>query len=175
MEGKILCTVFLPFKISVIQVLFQLQKGSRNFIKILGISLADSNETFLFKFCNSDHQRRRDKRNQNVDIWNPQYGFKPTKSRRNTLLLSSHRYQLKEFLSKTFLHLWKRQQYSILFDVKNMTLHFVDLERSLKSFLRSQNVVCLLTLFSSEEMAFNVFWLIVHMHRNEKRVNDITQ
>ena len=55
------------------------------------------------------------------------------------------------------------------------TLHFVDLERSLKSCLTSQNVVCLLTLFSSEEMALNVFWLIVHVHRNEKRVNDVTQ
>ena len=57
--GKTLCNVFLTFKISVIQVLLQLQKGSRNFIKILGISLADSNETFPFKFCNRDHQRRR--------------------------------------------------------------------------------------------------------------------
>ena len=56
-----------------------------------------------------------------------------------------------------------------------MTLHFVDLERSLKSFLATQNVVCLLTLFSSEEIALNVFWLIVHVHRNEKRVNDVTQ
>ena len=91
------------------------------------------------------------------------------------LLLSSHRYQLQQFLSKTFLHLCKRQQYSILFDVKNMTLQFVDLEQSLKSFLTSQNVVCLLTLFSSEEMALNVFWLIVHVHRNEKWVNDVTQ
>ena len=70
MEGKTLCNVFLTFKISVIQVLLQLQKGSRNFNKILGISLADSNETFPFKFCNRDHQRRRDKRNQNVDTWN---------------------------------------------------------------------------------------------------------
>ena len=49
-----------------------------------------------------------------------------------------------------------------------MTLHFVDLERSLKSFLTSQNVVCLITLLSSEEMALNVFWLIVHVHRNKK-------
>ena len=49
-----------------------------------------------------------------------------------------------------------------------MTLHFIGLERSLKGFLLSQNVVCLLTLFSSEEMALNVFWLIVHVHRNEK-------
>ena len=81
-------------KISVIQVLLQLQKGSRNFIKILGIS-ADSNETFPFKFCNRDHQRRRDKRNQNVDTWNPQYGFKLTKSRRKMLLLSSQGYQHK--------------------------------------------------------------------------------
>ena len=56
-----------------------------------------------------------------------------------------------------------------------MTLHFVDLERSLKGFLSSQNVMCLLTLFSSEEMALNVFWLIVHVHRNKKRVNDVTQ
>ena len=56
-----------------------------------------------------------------------------------------------------------------------MTLHFVDLERSLKSFLTSQNVVCLLILFSLEEMTLNVFWLIVHVHRNEKRVNDVTQ
>ena len=56
-----------------------------------------------------------------------------------------------------------------------MTLHFVDLERSLKSFLTSQNVMGLLTLFSSEEMALNVFWLIVQLHRNEKRVNDVTQ
>ena len=63
----------------------------------------------------------------------------------------------------------------ILFDVKNMTLHFVDLERSSKSFFSSQNVVCLLTLFSLEEMTLNVFWLIVHVHRNEKRVNDVTQ
>ena len=94
-ECKTLCNVFLTFKISVIQVLLQLQKGSRNFIKILGISLADSNETFPFKFCNRNHQRRRDKRNQNVDTWNPQYGFKLTKSRRKMLLLSSYRYQLK--------------------------------------------------------------------------------
>ena len=77
------------------KVLLQLQKGSRNFIKILGISLADSNETLPFKFCNRDHQRRRDKRNQNVDTWKPQYGFKLTKSRRKILLLSSHRFQLK--------------------------------------------------------------------------------
>ena len=56
-----------------------------------------------------------------------------------------------------------------------MTFHFVDLERSLKSFLTLQNVVCLLTLFSSEEMALNIFWLIVHVHRNEKRVNDVSQ
>ena len=56
-----------------------------------------------------------------------------------------------------------------------MTLRFVDLERSLKSFLTSQNVVCLSTLFSSEEIALNVFWLIVHVHRNEKLVNDVTQ
>ena len=132
MDGKTSCNVFLTFKISVIQVLLQLQKGSRNFIKILSISFADSNETLPFKFCNRDHQRRRDERNQNVDTWNPQYGFKLTKSRRKMLLLSSHRYQLKWFLSKTVLHVWKRQQYSILFDVKNMTLHFVDLERSLK-------------------------------------------
>ena len=61
------------FEISVIQVLLQLQKGSRNIIKILDISSADSNETFTFKFCNRNHQRRRDKRNQNVDTWNPQY------------------------------------------------------------------------------------------------------
>ena len=121
-----LCNVFLTFKISVIQVLLQLQKGSRNFIEILVISLADSNETFPFKFCNRDHKCRRDKRNQNVDTWNPQYEFKLTKSRRKMFLLSSHRYQLKFFLSKTFLHLWKRQKYSISFDVKNMTLHFVD-------------------------------------------------
>ena len=53
-EGKTLCNVFLTFKISVIQVLLQLQKGSRNIIKILGISFADSNETFPFKFCNAD-------------------------------------------------------------------------------------------------------------------------
>ena len=90
-----MCNVFLTFKISVIQVLLQLQKGSRNFIKILGISLADSNEPFPFKFCYRGHQRRRDKRNQNVDTWNPEYGFKLTKSRRKMLLLSSHRYQLK--------------------------------------------------------------------------------
>ena len=45
-EGKTLRNVFFTFKISVIQVLLQLQKGSRNFIKIL----ADSNETFPFKF-----------------------------------------------------------------------------------------------------------------------------
>ena len=95
MEGKALCNVFLTFKISVIQVLLQLQKGSRNFIRILGISLVDSSETFPFKFCNRDYQRRRDKRNQNVDTLNPQYGFKLTKSRRKMLLLSSHRYQLK--------------------------------------------------------------------------------
>ena len=75
----------------------------------------------------------------------------------------------------TFLHLGKRQHYSFLFDVKNTTLHFVDLERSLKSFLTSQDVMCLLTLFSSEEMAIYVFWLIVHVHRNEKRVNDVAQ
>ena len=56
-----------------------------------------------------------------------------------------------------------------------MTLRFVDLKRFLKSFLTSQNVVLLLTLFSSEEMALNVFWLIMHVHRNEKRVNDVTQ
>ena len=56
-----------------------------------------------------------------------------------------------------------------------MTLHFEDLERSLKSFLTSQNVVCLLTLFLSEEMALNVFWLIVHVHRNERRVNVVAQ
>ena len=62
-EGKTLCNVFLTFKISVIQALLRLQKGSRYFIKILGISLADSDETFPFKFCNRDHQRRRDKRN----------------------------------------------------------------------------------------------------------------
>ena len=62
-EGKTLCNVFLTFKISVIQVLLQLQKGSRNFIKILRISLAESNETFPFQFCNRDHQRRRDKHN----------------------------------------------------------------------------------------------------------------
>ena len=79
MEGKTLFNVFLTFKISIIQVLLQLQKGSRNFIKILGISLADSNETFPFKFCNRDHQRRRDKRDQNVDTLDPQYGFKLTK------------------------------------------------------------------------------------------------
>ena len=54
-EGKTLCNVFLTFKISVIQVLLQLQKGSRNFIKIFNISLADSNETFPFIFCNRDH------------------------------------------------------------------------------------------------------------------------
>ena len=174
-KGKTLCNVFLTFKILVIQVLLQLQKGGRNFIKILGISLADSNETLPFKFCNRNHQRRRDKRNQNVDSSNAQYGFKLTKSRRKMVLLSSHRYQLKQFLSKTFPHLWKRQQYSILLYVKNMTLHFVDLERSLKSFLTSQNAVCLLTLFSSEEMALIVFWLIGHVHRNEKRVNDVTQ
>ena len=90
-EGKTLCNVFLTFKISVIQVLLQLQKGSRNFIKILGISLAESNETFPFKFCNHNHQRRSDKRNQNVDTWNPKYGFKLTKSRRKMFLLSSHR------------------------------------------------------------------------------------
>ena len=71
-----MCNVFLTFKISVIHVLLQLQKGSRNFIKILDISLAVSNETFPIKFCNRDHQRRRDKRNENVDTWNPQYGFK---------------------------------------------------------------------------------------------------
>ena len=65
--------------------------------------------------------------------------------------------------------------YPILFDVKNMTLHFVDLERSFKSFLKSQNVVCLLTLLSSGEMALNVFRLIVHVPRNEKRLNDVTQ
>ena len=171
MEGKTLCNVFLTFKISVIQVLLQLQKGSRNFLKILGISLADSNETLPFKFCNRDHQRRRDKRNQNVDTWNPHYGFKLTKSRRKMLLLSSHRYHLKIFLLKTFLLLWKRQQYVN----KTMTLHLVDLEWSLKSFLTSQNFVRLLTLFSSEEMALNIFWLIVHVHRNEKRVNDVTQ
>ena len=33
-EGKTLCNVFLTFEISVIQVLFQLQKGSSNFITI---------------------------------------------------------------------------------------------------------------------------------------------
>ena len=85
-EGRTLCNVCLTFKISVIQVLLQLQKGSRNFIKILGISLADSNETFPFKFCNRKHQCGRDKRNQNVDTWNSQYGFKLTKSRRKMLL-----------------------------------------------------------------------------------------
>ena len=90
-EGKTLCNVFLTFKISVIQVLLQLQKGSRIFIKMLGISLADSNETFPFKFCNRDHQRRRDQRKLNVETWNPQYGFKLTKSRRKMLHLSSHR------------------------------------------------------------------------------------
>ena len=63
MEGKILFNVFLSFKISAIQGFLQLHKGSRNFNEILGISLADSNETFPFKFCNRDHQRRRDKRN----------------------------------------------------------------------------------------------------------------
>ena len=94
-EGKTFCIVFLTFKISVIQVLLQLQNGSRNFIKILGISLTDSNKIFPFKFCYHDHQRRRDMRNQNVDTWNPQYGLKLTKSRRKMLLLSSHRYQLK--------------------------------------------------------------------------------
>ena len=54
-EGKIFCNVFLSFKISVIQDSLQLQNGSRNLTKILGISLADSNETFPFKFCNRDH------------------------------------------------------------------------------------------------------------------------
>ena len=92
MEGKTLCNVYLTFKMSNSQVVLQLQKGSRNFIKILGISLADSKETFSFKFCIRDHQRRRDKRNQNVDTWNPQYRFKLTKSSRKMLLLSSHRY-----------------------------------------------------------------------------------
>ena len=38
-EGRALRNVFLTFKISGIQVLLQLQKGGRNFIKILGISL----------------------------------------------------------------------------------------------------------------------------------------
>ena len=56
-----------------------------------------------------------------------------------------------------------------------MTLHFVDLERSLKGFLTSQNVMWLSTSFSLAEMALYVFWLIVHVHRNEKRVNDVTQ
>ena len=47
-----------------------------------------------------------------------------------------------------------------------MNLHFEGLERSLKSFLTSQNVVCLLTLFSSEEMALNV--LLVDRARASK-------
>ena len=63
MEGKTMCNVFLTFRISVIHVLLQLQNGSIKFIKIFGISLADSNKTLPFKFCNRDHQRRRDKRN----------------------------------------------------------------------------------------------------------------
>ena len=101
-EGKTFCNVFLTFKISVIQVWLRQQKGSRNFIEILGISSVDSYENFLFKFWNRDHQRWRDKRNQNVDTWNPQYGFKLTTARRQMPQLSSHRRQLKSFLSKTF-------------------------------------------------------------------------
>ena len=50
-----------------------------------------------------------------------------------------------------------------------MTLHFVDLKRSLENLFTSQNIVCLLTLFSSEEMALNVSWLIVHVHRKNKK------
>ena len=68
-------------------------------MKILDISLADSYEIFPFKFCNRDHQRRRDKRNKNVDTWNPQYGFKLTKTRRKMLLLSSHRYHVSRNLT----------------------------------------------------------------------------
>ena len=83
MEGKTLCNIFLTFKISVIQVLLQLQKGSRYFIKKLGISFADSNETLPFNFCNRDQQCTRDKRNQNVKTWNPQYGFKLTNPEEN--------------------------------------------------------------------------------------------
>ena len=90
-------------------------------------------------------------------------------------LLTSHRYQLKLFLSKTILQLLKRQKYSIVFDVKNVTLHFVDLEWSLKSLLASQNVMCFLTIFPLEEIALNIFWLVVHVHQGEKRENDITK
>ena len=97
-------------------------------------------------------------RNHNIDTWNPEYGFKLTMSKRQMPLLSSHRYQLRAFLPKTFLHLWKRQKYSISFDVKTVTLPFVDFERSLKRRPTSQNVVCLVTVFSSEYMTLNVFW-----------------
>ena len=50
MEGKCLCNVFLTFKISVLQVLWRLQKGSRNGIEILGISFADSSKIFYSNF-----------------------------------------------------------------------------------------------------------------------------
>ena len=44
-----------------------------------------------------------------------------------------------------------------------------------KRFLTSQNAMCLSTLVSSEEMELNVFWLDVHVHRDEKRKNDVTK
>ena len=75
------------YKISVTQVLLRLQKESRTFIEILGISLAEY-EKFLYKFCSRYNQRRRDTRNHNVDTWNPEYGFKLLMSKRQMPLLS---------------------------------------------------------------------------------------
>ena len=101
--------------------------------------------------------------NKDVDIWNSVDGFKITMSRNNALL-GSQGYQLKSFLFETFLHLRKRQKLSFLFDVKNVTLQNHQ-PSMFKEYFYIRNVVCLSILFSSEEMALNVFWLVVHMHR----------
>ena len=70
----------------------------------------------------------------------------------------------KMILSKTLLHLWKHQQYSILFDVKNMTLHFVDLKYQISKFItatkREQNFIKILDISlvdSNETFLFKVF------------------
>ena len=105
------------------QNLLQLQKGSKNFIEILGTSFADSCSNFGTVITNADVISA---------IKRSTFGTLSTHLDLQCRGDKSHTYQLKSCLSKTFLYLWKRQKYYILFDIKNVTLHFVDLERSLK-------------------------------------------
>ena len=154
--------------------MLQLQKGRQAFTGFWFRSFVGCQENFLRQFWLLSLRRRRESDHKNVDILKPEHGlgvldfknkhasfkFLQTSGLRNCIAKLP---VLKE-KSNCFFFVWRW----------NVYLKFCRLNSSINDILRVLlhiNLAVLMHIMFTSKMSHNVFWLAMHMHRDEKLKN----